>query len=135
MEAIALTKFSYTQPLGETNSGESSVDLALYRPLNKRIEDYIRAGEVLEDTRRLRYHTDELEHLVNDDVWIDPLLYGGKDRMDIEQFHRDEIADILQRLNPEFSTSEADARIDAQEAKDVVNSESKPIEKDVDIEA
>ena len=81
----------------EKNTGETEVDLALYRPTRKRIEDMIRSGETLEDVRRLRYHSDELNNMVDNENWEDPLLYRGYDRVDLEMMHREAIESILER--------------------------------------
>jgi hypothetical protein len=89
---------------GEDNSGESDVDLALYKPTSQRIDEYIRSGEILEDSRRLKYHTDMLENLEDGD-YVDPLLYRGYDRSDLELLHKEAIEDIFIRRRPGFSSA------------------------------
>ena len=100
------TQFEPPEVVLEYNSGESIVDIELYIPTDKRIENYIRSGENLEDTRRLQYHTDYLENMVNNPNWTDPLLYRGYDTADLEQLHREAIQEILDRRSGEdLSTS------------------------------
>jgi hypothetical protein len=89
---------------GEYNSGESEVDLALYKPTSQRIDEYIRSGEILEDSRRLHYHTDMLENLEDSD-YVDPLLYRGYDRSDLELVYREAIEDIRMRRRHGFSSA------------------------------
>jgi len=98
------THFDPPEVVPQYNSGESDVDIALYMPTTKRIEQYIRSGERLEDTRRLMYHTDYLQNLEDDD-FTDPLMYRGYDRVDLELLHKEAIEDILARRKQEFSTS------------------------------
>ena len=98
--------------VAEKNNGESIVDLSLYRPISKRIDDYIRSGETLEDTRRLIYHSDYLGRLYEDDKWTDPLMYRGYERVDIELYHKQMIDEITERRQTkavkELSTVEGD---------------------------
>lgn len=98
----------YSDPIiqPEYNSGESDVDIALYKTTEQRIDEYIRAGENLEDQRRLQYHTDYLEKMKLDSNWTDPLLYRGLDRIELELMHQEAINEILERLKEsDFSTS------------------------------
>ena len=96
--------FNPTPVVMEKNSGESEVDIALYKPTTKRIEEYIRSGENLEDLRRLQYHTDQLENIKDIDNFSDPLLYRGYDVLDIELIHKEAIEDIMTSRNSGFST-------------------------------
>lgn len=124
----------------EANSGESEVDIALYRPTKERIDDYIRSGEQLEDLRRLQYHSDYLSDLeLNDENFTDPLMYRGLDRVDLEQMHRDAIADIQARISARSSSapaekSEADSsepgagRIPGEKSEDVASANNEGAE-------
>ena len=92
------TQFEPHELVMEVNSGESEVDIALYRTTEQRIDDYIRSGEVLEDTRRLQYHSDYLDKMVDNPEWTDPLLYRGYDRLDLENFHKEAMEEIYSRM-------------------------------------
>ena len=121
------TRFDLPVVRPQKNSGESIVDIALYQPTSKRVEAYIRSGEILEDTRRLQYHTDMLENMKDIENFNDPLLYRGYDRMDLELMHKEAIEEIMQRRNPGFSPgaeAPASKNVDAEEPKQpVVNPE------------
>jgi hypothetical protein len=108
---------------GEYNSGESEVDLALYKPTTQRIDEYIRSGEILEDNRRLQYHSDQLENLDKDD-YTDPLLYRGYDRLDLELLHKEAIEDILSRRNTGLSSAQNEG--DKGSRKEPEKPESEP---------
>ena len=85
----------------EINGGDYLVDLALYKPTRKRIDEYLRAGHMLEDTKRVQYHSDMLDNMLSDPDWTDPLLYAGYDRIELEQLHKDAIEDIKERYRLE----------------------------------
>jgi len=102
---VIYTQFAPPEVVFEENSGESNVDIELYRPISERIDSYIRSGEYLEDTRRLQYHTDYLNEMVNNPDWTDPLTYRGLDRVELELMHKNAIDDILQRMREENDTT------------------------------
>ena len=121
------TRFDPPPVVMEKNSGESIVDTALYQPTKKRVEAYIRSGELLEDTRRLQYHTDMLENIKDIENFDDPLLYRGYDRLDLELLHKEAIEEIFSRRNPGFSPgaeAPVSKNVDTEEPKQpVVNPE------------
>jgi hypothetical protein len=135
-----LTQYDYPEVKPEYNSGESDVDIALYRPTAQRIEDMVHSGETLEDVRRLEYHTDYLNQLSLDDNFTDPLLYRGYDRVDLELLHKEAIEDIIERQNVRVGKAEASEKADGSSEADVDSlqqgvkpdaGEAKPVVKDV----
>ena len=112
----------------EVNDGDVFVDLELYRPLEKRLEDYIRSGENLESTRRLAYHSDMIRDLETSD-FIDDSLFGH-DKVDVIKAHYDRMTEIIEDIKsrkPEFSTAKPsdDPRrnVGEEAGEDVVKSE------------
>ena len=117
---------------GEYNDGESDVDLALYMPIGRRIEEYIRAGENLEDTKRLQYHSDMLENL-QDDKYTDPMLYRGYDRTDLELMHKEAIEEILaSRRNSDLSTRPQAQSVEKDAIKPVDNVDKPEVSPEVE---
>ena len=125
---IPLIKTQYDTPktVFEENSGESNVDKALFRTTKQRIDDYIRSGETLEDLRRLQYHSDYLEDMVNNPNWTDPLLYRGMDRSDIELYHQQAVRDIIERRRLPGVSTDAVSGVDKkpEQGKSVVTPEA-----------
>lgn len=129
---VAYTWFTIPDVVPEKNSGESDVDKALFRPIKDKIKDYIRSGEMLEDMRRLQYHSDMLENLENSE-YEDPLLYRGYDLADLQKLHKEAIEDIMERNNIRNTTAmreqnaqEGDVKTDepAPEVQNVASTET-----------
>ena len=97
-------------PIMEYNDGESDVDLALYKPIGERVEEYIRSGEILEDNKRLQYHSDYLDLMNKDKNFVDPLTYRGYDRVDLELLHKEAIEEILERRRSGLSTDRGESQ-------------------------